>query len=430
MMWYSPTERWWRVIPLVVALGAAPDPLAAQAVQGRVLEVETDEPVVSAVVQLLRGDEGDHVVARSVTDEQGHFRLRAPASGTYRLRSLRIGYQAVITPPFDLLGGEAPLEVEVRLSAVTVELAPLTIVSERPPRLGNLRLDIAGYYERKEVWGRPGLGSGHFLDREEIERTNPSRVSDVVRMLRGVRVESAGGLRQTITFRGHGSIQRPGGRCIPAVFVNGAPAGTGADIDQFLSPWSLAAIEVYPGLSVPAEFFGGERPGAPACGVLALWTGGGRRGSSNPERVAVATEQALAARLTPQLALHLTLATDSLTLLDSLWATLTISNLSDDTKSLCITDSRYSLRGVHTNRDIVEKVDYGQCVHNVDLAPRASLSWRELLAFFAALDQPDEVLIQKHFRLRYPACGDGEGCEVQLSSGPRQLALYRDEDGL
>lgn len=428
MIWYSPTERWWRVIPLVVALGAAPDPLAAQAVQGRVLEVETDEPVVSAVVQLLRGDEGDHEVATGVTDEQGHFRLRAPASGTYRLRSLRIGYQAVITPPFDLLGGEAPLEVEVRLSVVTVELAPLTIVSERPPRLANLRLDVAGYYERKQTWGRQGLGMGHFLEREDIDRTNPSRVSDVVRMLRGVQVESAGGLRQVITLRGHGSIQRPGGRCIPAVFVNGAPVATGADIDQLLSPWSLAAIEVYPGLSVPAEFFGGERPGAPACGVLALWTGGGGRSSSNPERVAVAIDQLRAAML-PQLALHLALATDSLTLRDSVWATLTIDNLSDDTKSLCITDSRYTLRGPHTNRDIVERVDYGPCVHTVDLAPRASLSWRELLAFFAVLDQPDEVLIQKHFWLRYPECGD-EGCEVQLSSGPHRLALYRDEDGL
>ncbi|MEE9184790.1 MAG: carboxypeptidase regulatory-like domain-containing protein [Acidimicrobiia bacterium] len=428
MIWYSPTERWWRVIPLVVALGAAPDPLAAQAVQGRVLEVETEEPVVSAVVQLLRGDEGDHVVASSVTDEQGHFRLRAPASGTYRLRSLRIGYQAVITPPFDLLGGEAPLEVEVRLSAVTVELAPLTIVSERPPRLGNLRLDIAGYYERKDTWGRQGLGIGHFLEREDIDRTNPSRVSDVVRMLRGVQVESAGGLRQVITLRGHGSIQRPGGRCIPAVFVDGAPGATGADIDYLLSPWSLAAIEVYPGLSKPAEFFGGEDPGAPACGVLALWTGGGRRSNSNPERVAVAIDQARAAML-PQLALHLTLATDSLTLRDSVWATLTIGNLSDDTKSLCITDSRYTLRGLHTNRDIVEKVDNGPCVHVVDLAPRASFSWRELLAFFAVLDQPDEVLIQKHFWLRYPECGD-EGCEVQLSSGPHRLAVYRDEDGL
>ncbi len=424
MIWYSPAERWWRVIPLVVALGAAPDPLAAQAVQGRVLEVETDEPVVSAVVQLLRGDEGDQAVTRGVTDEQGHFRLRAPASGTYRLRSLRIGYQTVITPPFDLLGGEAPLEVEVRLSAVTVELAPLTIVSERPPRLGNLRLDIAGYYERKETWGRQGLGMGHFLEKEEIDRTNPSRVSDVVRNLRGVQILSAGGLRQVITLRGHG--WRSDGRCIPAVFVDGAPAATGANIDQLLSPWSLAAIEVYPGLSVPAEFIGG---GQPPCGALALWTGGGRRGSPNPERVAVAIDQALAARL-PQLALQLTLATDSLTLRDSLWATLTISNLSDDTKSLCITDSRYSLRGPHTNRDIVEKVDYGPCMYIVDLAPRASLSWRELLAFFAALDQPDEVLIQKHFRLRYPACGDGEGCEVQLSSGPHRLALYRDEDGL
>jgi hypothetical protein len=90
-----------------------------------------------------------------------------------------------------------------------------------------------------------------------------------------------------------------------------------------------------------------------------------------------------------------------------------------------VTDSRYTLRGPHTTKDIVEKVQYGSCVHIVDLGPRESRSWQEILAFLSAVERPDGVLIQKHFRLRSLACGGGEECETRLRSEPRRLAVGR-----
>ena len=140
-MWRSPAERLLRTISLLVALSAVSAPVSAQVVQGRLLDTATDQPVVTVTVQLLRGEKGDNAVATHVTDEQGHFVLHAPASGTYRLRTTRIGYQQATTRPFDLLRGEDPFEVEVRISAVAVLLAPLTIVSERTARVGSLHLE-------------------------------------------------------------------------------------------------------------------------------------------------------------------------------------------------------------------------------------------------------------------------------------------------
>ncbi|UCG86771.1 MAG: carboxypeptidase regulatory-like domain-containing protein [Gemmatimonadota bacterium] len=427
MRWRLSTERFPWTVAFLVASAAVPALISAQVVQGRFVDDATGQPVASVSVELLWSDEGVYTVATDVTDDQGHFILRAGASGTYRLRSARIGYQPVTTRVFDLVEGAQPLEVEVRISAVAVPIEPLTIVSDRADRLRNLRLETSGYFERKERYGSEGLGLGEFLEREEIQRHSPSRISDALRTVRGVRVEGAGGVNQTITLRGQGM----GGRCIPPVYVDGSPAGTGRDIDALLSPYSLAAIEVYPGLSVPAEFWrdvklvtptGVNR--LPPCGAIALWTGYAEL-ESEPEPDTPPTDQALVAELA-QLALHLTIAADFVTLGDTLQATVTISNLSNDARSLCVTDSRYTLRGTAASRDIVEQADQGPCLHDITLAPRASHSWQDVVTFMPELDQPGAVLIQKEFRLSYQPCGYREECEVQLRSAPLWLTIYPD----
>ncbi len=429
-MWRPTADRLLRKASFLVALSAVPVPVSAQVVQGRYLDDATGQPVASVTVDLLWSDgDTDFTIATAITDEQGRFVLRAAASGSYQLRSTRIGYQPVTTRFFDLREGEQPLEVEVRISAVAVPLEPLTIVSDRSARLGNLRLENAGYFERKEKYGPRGLGLGQFLEREEIQRHNPTRVSDALRMVRGVMVEGGGGLDQTITFRGQSSD--PGGRCIPPVYLDGAPAATGRTIDELVSPYSLAAVEIYPGLSVPPEFWRSVReitPGGvsylPPCGAIALWTGYAES-ESEPEPAAPPVDQALVAE-SAQLALQLTMAADFARLGDTVQATLTISNLSSETRSVCVTDSRYTLRGSGTSRDIVERADQGPCVRDIALAPRASHSWQDAVTVLETLDQPGTILLQKQFRVRYRPCSYHEGCEVQLRSAPVWLTIYPD----
>jgi hypothetical protein len=396
---------------LVVPLALAPALLAAQTVQGQVLDTATGRPVVSATIVLLRGEQGEHGDARGVTDEQGHFSLHAPASGTYRLRCMVIGYQPVTTPPFDLLRDDDPLDVEVRMSPVAVLLAPLTIVSQRPPRLGGRWLEMEGYYDRQHRYGREGLGIGRFLDREEIDRTVPYNVSDIFRMMPGVRVEGRGGQSQVITFRS----MTFGGRCVPTVFINGMPAATGADVNDLITPFDLAAVEVYAGGITPGEFM---NRGTDPCGAIALWTGytGDRR--SRQDTLPAAKE----------LALDLALSADSVSLHDSLTATLTVINLSDDTRSLCITGSYYTLRGAGTGRDVTNQIGRDPCVNAMELGPRASWSWREIVN----LDQGNRaglVLIQKVLQVRAKGCAADTPCETVLLSGWKHVMFVANPGG-
>ncbi|UCG87446.1 MAG: hypothetical protein JSW71_02565 [Gemmatimonadota bacterium] len=193
---------------------------------------------------------------------------------------------------------------------------------------------------------------------------------------------------------------------------------------------SLAAAEVYPGLTVPAEFARAAKEidergirYMPPCGVIALWTGYGESDSADEEPAPLVTDQALVAEST-RLELRLTTDRDSVTLGDTLQATLTVSNLSDEARSLCVVESRYTLRGPGTNKDIVEHAEQDQCISGFALAAHASHSWQDVVAF-TSTDRPGEVLIQKHLRLRYQPCGEGEECEVQLRSEPRWFTLSK-----
>jgi hypothetical protein len=84
----------------------------------------TGVPVGEGFVVLL--DERDREVARSLTSTDGRFLLRAPAPGTYRLRSERIGYVAFVSPPIALAQGQTVTHRLV-ITAVGVELTPVVI---------------------------------------------------------------------------------------------------------------------------------------------------------------------------------------------------------------------------------------------------------------------------------------------------------------
>jgi hypothetical protein len=259
-----------------------PGALPAQVVQGRVLDMDTDQPVSSAQVELLEGEDGERTVTAVATDEAGRFRLQAPGTGTYRIRAGHIGYRGVTTTPVDLGAGAEALEVELFLGVEAIPLAPMLIVSDRLARM-DLRLYNRGFYERRRGWGREGMGFGHFLGRDEIERRNPVQVVDLLRDVPGVRIVPRGGrLAGEITMRSVTSISGLG--CSPLIFLDGVPAASGspdvvipgvnpgAHIDDLVSVAELAGVEVYPGLTAPAEFLRGNN-----CGVIVLWTGAGDR---------------------------------------------------------------------------------------------------------------------------------------------------------
>ena len=169
---------------LAVLLSAAP--AAAQVVEGRVTESQTQQPVAGAQVQLL--DAAGEPAANAVTDAAGAFRLQAPDAGEYRLRAERVGLRATLTRVLALAAGEA-VAVEVRMAPEPVVMDPavadarrrqgifgrvlndetgepvpgatVTLMDTRELRNGRVQTDSTGWFHL-----RVPVGGGYFLRTE------------------------------------------------------------------------------------------------------------------------------------------------------------------------------------------------------------------------------------------------------------------------
>lgn len=103
-----------------IVLCAVAAPLRAQHVQGRVLEQGTEAAVAGAVVVLL--DLSGRPVDRTLSDEIGHFALRAPSPAFYRLRADRVGYRSTMSPDVEVgAQGVAGYRMLVGAEALTLE---------------------------------------------------------------------------------------------------------------------------------------------------------------------------------------------------------------------------------------------------------------------------------------------------------------------
>lgn len=99
----------------------------AQTVRGTVVD-QGDQPVAGVVVQLL--DSASEIAARALTNERGEFRLTAQP-GTYRLRTLRIGFRPVVSPFLVLRAGD-DLAQRVALAGLPVSLGTVHVVGRNP----------------------------------------------------------------------------------------------------------------------------------------------------------------------------------------------------------------------------------------------------------------------------------------------------------
>ena len=96
----------------------------AQAVRGVVVDA-TDRPVPGVVVFMVDSTSG--VIARALSNERGEFRVAAARAGTYRLRTMRIGYRPTTSDPIILLlGGER--EKRVALSGAELTLDTVRVI--------------------------------------------------------------------------------------------------------------------------------------------------------------------------------------------------------------------------------------------------------------------------------------------------------------
>lgn len=231
-----------------------PSPAAAAAVADTILLVGTvratnGAALVGAEVTLTPAGPGPVLVRRAYSDEEGRFRVPQLAPGRATLAVRRLGFRPETRP------------VELPATGTVVTLAPIpqtlatVVVKARGSTLPEGRL--------RDFERRRAMGNGRFFTQADIDRRNPLRTTDVLRMVPGLRMASDVFGRQTLRFRNNA--------CDPLVWIDGMPAYTGyLDVDVF-PPNSLGAIEVYSGVAtVPVELRGPRGEGS--CGVIALWS--------------------------------------------------------------------------------------------------------------------------------------------------------------
>jgi hypothetical protein len=96
--------------------------VGAQVVRGTVVRPGNDIGISGVVVLLI--DASGQVVARSLTNERGEYRVAASAAGVYRIRTLRIGFRPATTDAMSLSSGQ---ELTHRLSLSSVPFALDTV---------------------------------------------------------------------------------------------------------------------------------------------------------------------------------------------------------------------------------------------------------------------------------------------------------------
>ena len=225
--------------------GATPQKGTAR-VFGKVLSAN-GAPVVGARVGLMG------VSAATLTRANGDFVLDSLPSGTQAIVVRQLGYRP--TEQTVELAARAPARVTVKLGIFVPELSAVEVVSVRDEGLQKV-----GFSDRK----RSSAG-GYFIDPDQVEKRNAQLFSDLLRTVPGIRVSQTNGRAQLFSTRSSSG----GGGCV-TVWVDGAAwqqldAG---DLDSFIRPGEVAAIEVYNGTSVPAQFTSvGQN-----CSAVVVWT--------------------------------------------------------------------------------------------------------------------------------------------------------------
>jgi len=238
------------VAPLAVAgtdsAGKAAPAKGAARVLGRVVNKQ-GAPVGNARVSL------NGTSASTLTRANGEFVLDSLPAGTQAITVRHLGYAP--TEVSVELSSRTPARVSVQMGPYVPELTPVEVVSRQEQGL-----ERVGWTSRKR-----GASGGYFLSPEQIESRKATQFTDLLTTTPGIRVQGSMG-RMYIT------ATRTAGRagCVN-VYVDGSQwqqleAG---DLDSFVRPQDVAAIEVYPGGgSMPVEFqtSGGD------CAAVVVWT--------------------------------------------------------------------------------------------------------------------------------------------------------------
>jgi hypothetical protein len=113
------------MLALVVGIGRD---LHAQTVRGKLTDSLSNTPLSSAFLTLVDAQSVER--ARAITNSAGEFTLTAPVTGTYRIRSKRIGFRPYVSAPLTLGAGET-VSFNAAIAPIPVPLEQVVIAGER-----------------------------------------------------------------------------------------------------------------------------------------------------------------------------------------------------------------------------------------------------------------------------------------------------------
>jgi hypothetical protein len=258
---------------------------AARTITGVVVDSISGRALGDAVLYFESGSR------QYVIDSGGRFLLKGTDPRDTILVARRIGY---VPTRVVISAASSAVSIDVgtvRLRPIATELDRNAVEAEHV----RIQPNLADFYERKVK------GSGTFITRDDIERLNPRKTSQVLQQARGVYIDcppGTTGLQDCRAYNNRGRDIRlssgragsrvpdasssplsssggggtPGGqeggwsfdRCPMEVWVDGRPTSLGIDEVEITS---VAAIEVYSGPTFTPAIFGKGR-----CGVIVIWT--------------------------------------------------------------------------------------------------------------------------------------------------------------
>jgi len=215
---------------------------------GQVTEDGTDRGIPNVDIKVTAGGE-----TRTVSNNQGRFRLGGLEPGPVVVELTRIGYEPRVTTVTIEAG--RTVEIYATMASQPFELEPIQVT------VGSRYLERSGFYRRAES------ASGDRFTYRDIARMNPTSVGDVLRRVPGVQVVSSqiGNYSEVLSSRRASS-----GRCRLMPYYNGTP--TVSFELELMPPEEIEALEVYQGASVPIEYMDQRQLFGPRCGVILIWT--------------------------------------------------------------------------------------------------------------------------------------------------------------
>lgn len=227
------------MVLILGALAAAPGTLVAQKGSIRILIIddETGDPIPEAFIR-IKGRQP------LFSDPRGRATIDSLAIGRHESEFGAIGYEA----RKEYLFVQEGLAPERRIGLTfTGEKLPDVVVEARQEKL---------YPRYADFYRRQQNGGGHYITWREIRDKGYTRLGDVLRTVRGVRVRCP---------TADCVIEMERSACLPRVWVDGRPSdyfGANTPVGD------VYAIEVYRGAAeMPAEFIGNGM-----CGAIIVWT--------------------------------------------------------------------------------------------------------------------------------------------------------------